>query len=427
MPRLVFLYTLILTAGLLIPQLSIAASSPEDLKVRIEESNRKLKELEHEIVVYQSQLSALGTQKKTLNQTIQTLDISRQKIATDIKVTENRINAADLSIEQLAYDIEDKEDRISNNTKAVEAALRNMHMETNETFVERLLSKASFASAWQSIDVLNTFQFAVSERVDELQDLRMDLTDKKNAQEEKRQELASLRRNLSGQKVSLDSTRSEQNRLLAITKKEESNYQKLLSEKEAAKKAFEAELMSLENELKFSIDPSLIPSVGKGVLMWPLDKVRITQYFGNTAFSTKNPQIYNGGGHNGIDLAAQQGTKVKAALSGIVEATGNTDLQRGCYSYGKWVLIRHPNNIHTLYAHLSAINASEGEEIRTGEIIGYSGNTGYSTGPHLHFAVFASQGVRVMKFGEFRKSSSCSNMAIPVASKEAYLNPLSYL
>jgi murein DD-endopeptidase MepM/ murein hydrolase activator NlpD len=427
MPRTVVFRTLIIICLALLPLTTYGAATPDEIKQRIDESNKKLKELEHEIVVYQSQLSALGSQKKTLNQTIQSLDISRQKIATDIKVTENRISTADLTIEQLSLDIEDKEQRIDNNTKAIEKAIRNMHKETNETFIERLLSKSSFASAWQSIDVLNSFQLAVGERVENLQDLRMDLTDKKVAQEEKRQELASLRRNLSGQKVSLDSTRSEQNRLLSITKKEESNFQKLLREKEEAKKAFEAELMSLENELKFAIDPSLIPTVGKGVLMWPLDKVNITQYFGNTAFSTKNPQIYNGGGHNGIDLAAQQGTKVKAALSGIVEATGNTDMQRGCYSYGKWVLIRHPNNIHTLYAHLSAINASEGEEIRTGEVIGYSGNTGYSTGPHLHFAVFASQGVRVMKFGEFRKSSSCSNVAIPVASKEAYLNPLSYL
>lgn len=427
MPRTVVFCTLLTITLLLTPGVSFGASTPEELRSRIDESNKKLKELEHEIVIYQSQLTALGSQKKTLSQTIQSLDISRQKISTDIKVTENRISTADLTIEQLEFDIEDKENRIDTNTKAIENAIRSMQMETNESFVERLLSKASFASAWQSIDVLNTFQVAVSEHVEDLQDLRMDLTDKKISQEEKRQELAALRRNLSGQKVSLDSTRSEQNRLLSITKKEESNFQKLLREKEEAKKAFEAELMSLENELKFSIDPSLIPSVGKGVLMWPLDKVKITQYFGNTAFSTKNPQIYNGGGHNGIDMAAQQGTKVKAALSGVVEATGNTDLQRGCYSYGKWVLIRHPNNIHTLYAHLSAINASEGEDVRTGEVIGYSGNTGYSTGPHLHFAVFASQGVRVMKFGEFRKSSSCSNMEIPVASKEAYLNPLSYL
>ena len=154
--------------------------------------------------------------------------------------------------------------------------------------------------------------------------------------------------------------------------------------------------------------------------------MKVTQYFGNTEFAKSG--AYSGKGHNGVDFRAAIGTPVKAALSGTVEGTGNTDAVRGCYSYGKWVLVKHSNGLTSLYAHLSEISASRGEEVRTGEIIGYSGNTGYSTGPHLHFTVYASNGVRVMKLGESTgKKTPCANAEIPVSPLGAYLNPMDYL
>ena len=68
-----------------------------------------------------------------------------------------------------------------------------------------------------------------------------------------------------------------------------------------------------------------------------------------------------------------------------------------------------------------------GQSISTGDVIGFSGNTGYSTGPHLHFTVFASQGVQVVRLGDVKKITNCGNVRIPIAPLDAYLNPLSYL
>jgi murein DD-endopeptidase MepM/ murein hydrolase activator NlpD len=108
----------------------------------------------------------------------------------------------------------------------------------------------------------------------------------------------------------------------------------------------------------------------------------------------------------------------------VVKGTGNTDSQRGCYSYGKWVLIEHPNGLSTLYAHLSVIGVTVGQSVTSGQVIGYSGRTGYATGPHLHFGVYATQGVKVV---QFTSSINCKNVSIPIADPTAYLNPLSYL
>jgi murein DD-endopeptidase MepM/ murein hydrolase activator NlpD len=129
-------------------------------------------------------------------------------------------------------------------------------------------------------------------------------------------------------------------------------------------------------------------------------------------------------GHNGIDLAASVGTSIKAALSGTVQGTGNTDAACAGASYGKWILIRHANGLSTLYAHLSSIQVSSGQSVSTGDLIGLSGNTGYSTGPHLHFAVYASKAVSIIS----RESKACgTTMTLPVSPQNGYLNPLSFL
>jgi murein DD-endopeptidase MepM/ murein hydrolase activator NlpD len=113
-----------------------------------------------------------------------------------------------------------------------------------------------------------------------------------------------------------------------------------------------------------------------------------------------------------------------AAMSGKIIGISNTDLVPGCYSYGQWIMIKHPNGLSTLYAHLSVESVAVGDTVATGQIIGYSGNTGYTTGPHLHFGVYASDGVQIKKFDT---SINCKGATIPVADFKAYLNPLSYL
>ena len=226
----------------------------------------------------------------------------------------------------------------------------------------------------------------------------------------------------------LDANRQETSALLAATKNKESNYQKLLAEKQTLHRQFEEELSAYEAELRFTIDPTLLPKTGSGVLSWPLDAVFITQYFGNTEFATRNAQVYNGEGHNGIDLRAAPGTQVRAASSGVVQGTGNTDTTCRGASYGQWVLIRHNNGLSTLYAHLSVIAVSQGQSVSVGQIIGYSGSAGYATGPHLHFTVYATQGVEISQLKSRALACKGKIYTLPlVKDRGAYLNPLSYL
>ena len=90
-----------------------------------------------------------------------------------------------------------------------------------------------------------------------------------------------------------------------------------------------------------------------------------------------------------MDFGVPLGTSILASEEGTVLAVGNQDSY--CYrgAYGKFVVIEHKNNLTTLYAHLSQYGVKKGDVVKRGQVIGYSGKTGYATGPHLHFTVFA--------------------------------------
>ncbi|MEK7559747.1 MAG: M23 family metallopeptidase, partial [Patescibacteria group bacterium] len=158
------------------------------------------------------------------------------------------------------------------------------------------------------------------------------------------------------------------------------------------------------------------------ILSWPIKGAVLTQGFGTTPYSKV---LYNGKPHNGIDIKAPIGTEIFSAEGGVVKEIGDTDQfgrnsVRPCLSYGKWVLLEHPNNLSTLYAHLSLIRVQKGDIIKRGDLIGYSGSTGYAVGPHLHFTVYDSSTVQ---FGPSKiPRSTCSFLPFG-----GYLNPLAYL
>ena len=404
---------------------NVDASLVDQLKDRISDRNTKIQELEKEIAQYQDELEVVGEEKQTLTSEVKILDISRQKISTNIKLTQNRIDSTNYQIEELSLDIDDKEKNISKNTEVIAETIRTMNEIESDSLIEIVLSNKDLSGFLNQIETLQQFQSKMRDDVKRLTGLKEELVGTKTQTQTKKEELADFKGDLSDQKYVLDINRKDKNTLLSITKNKESNYQNLLDEKVEARKAFERELLDLESQLKIEIDTSKIAKAGKGVLSWPLDKVHITQYFGNTKFAKSGG--YNGSGHNGMDFRASQGTKVKAALTGVVTAVGNTDAVPGCYSYGKFLLIKHNNGLTTLYAHMSFISVKKGDTVITGDTVGYSGNTGYSTGPHLHFTVYASQGVQIVRYGDYKSKTNCADANIPVAPLNAYLNPIDYL
>ncbi|MFP4108984.1 MAG: M23 family metallopeptidase [Desulfonatronovibrio sp.] len=120
-------------------------------------------------------------------------------------------------------------------------------------------------------------------------------------------------------------------------------------------------------------------SVRKTLMVTPVDGARLSSGYGKR----RHPILGYSRMHQGLDFAAPSGTPIMAAGDGIIEYAG----RKG--NYGNYIRIRHPNEYHTVYAHMSrfASGMRKGARVRQGETIGYIGSTGLSTGPHLHYEV----------------------------------------
>jgi lipoprotein NlpD len=129
---------------------------------------------------------------------------------------------------------------------------------------------------------------------------------------------------------------------------------------------------TVPSNLSPALEPSMPERANQAVLRWPVRAPRLTSRFG-----TRWGKL-----HEGIDMAAPIGTPVLAAAAGTVIYAG--DQVRG---YGNMVVVRHPNDLVTVYAHNSLLLVHTGDEVMVGQEIARVGDTGRSTAPHLHFEV----------------------------------------
>lgn len=406
-----------------------AQSEAEQLQEEIDERNERLSEIEKEIARLEGQLQEVGAEKSTLQAAINQLELERKKVQADIAYTQNKIGATDAEISKLNIEIGDTTESIGKNKQAIMEIIRRIDEKDRDALIVSLLQYKNLSEFWNSVAELEQVRDTLSRQVNHLQLQNAILNDQRLTEAEKREELVKLKEQYTDQNTILTNNKAEKNELLEETKSEEALYQARLAEQRAAFEQLQREIREYESQLQFILDPTSIPQKGTAVFDWPLESVIITQYFGGTEFAKRNSGIYGGRPyHPGVDFGASVGTKIYAPLSGTVRATGDTGAEApGCLSWGKWTLIDHSNGLATLYAHQSQISVSPGQKVSTGEVIGYTGNTGYTTGPHLHLTVYAKEGVSVKKFSDIKSVTSCGNARTPVAATEAYLDPMDYL
>ena len=433
------LILLVATLAGLFGVVNVSADTADELQSKIAEKGGEIEKLEKEINKYTREIIEVQAESKTLSGSIRELDLTRKKLLTNIDVTNTNIESTNYTLQKIQTEINSTTHKINDSNEAIGHIMRNIDELETKSLVEVILENNDLSDLWNDIEGMQRFRDVISENLRELENLKIDLQDKKAENEEEKKTLLTFESRLQDQNQVVEINKRDKNYLLTQTENKEANYQEILANKKVAKEAFEKELADFESQLKMVIDPSRLPTLGSGVLGWPLKDLSlnscydgstdatncVTQYFGNTAFARSG--AYNGKGHNGVDFRAAVGEPLYASADGTILGIGNTDLQAGCYSYGQWVVITHDNGLATLYAHMSLIKVQKGQYVHKGDIIGYSGNTGYSTGPHLHYSVYASEGVSIVRMGDIKKVTNCSDVNIPVAPFNAYLNPIDYL
>jgi murein DD-endopeptidase MepM/ murein hydrolase activator NlpD len=403
-----------------VPFIFSYAQNASDVQNKINQRNADIDKLEAEIKAFQTQLDNLSREKSSLNNSLKALDLNRKKLNTDIAVTQKKIDKTNLTIESLSTEITSKQVSIDDAIYAIKLGIKEINESEQNTLVENILSNDDFTTVWNNIDNLMTIREQMRKQITNLNQVKGELEDTRTETVAAKEQLSDLKSELADQRKIVDQNTTEKSKLLSQTKNSESNYQKLLADRVAQKDALEQEVRSYEEQLKFIYDPSKLPK--GGVLSWPLDKIYITQFFGKTE---SGKRLYVNGTHNGVDFRASVGTPVKAMADGVVEGTGDTDVQCKGASFGKFVFIKYDNGPSSAFGHLSLIKASIGQRVSRGQIVAYSGNTGYSTGPHLHVSVYAPGAASVQTI----PSKACAGKILtqPIAAINAYLDPMVYL
>lgn len=128
-------------------------------------------------------------------------------------------------------------------------------------------------------------------------------------------------------------------------------------------------------ELKNPLDGTVTATI-TGPFVWPTTGVITLEFAGSSIFQSF---------HTGLDIAGKRGDPITPFMPGKVIYAGEIS-----WGYGKHVIIDNGNNITSIYAHLDKIYVTKGQEVKSGDVIGAEGSTGWSTGPHLHFQVNVS-------------------------------------
>lgn len=405
----------------------VSADTVAELQEKIEEQRKKIEQIDKEIAEKKKLIAETQGEAKTLQAAIAELERAKAGIEAEIRSTEANIAEKELNIEKIGLEINHKEKSIKIQRASLSESLQKHATLQERSMMEFMLSRENLSEYFLELDSMLQLQDAIDQNLKRLYVLRVDLEKKEDEEEKEKSILEQFKLELSSERKAVADTQSQKDRLLQETKNRESEYQRILNEKVAQRKEIEEAMLAFEAQLQSTLDPSSLPKKVRGLLAWPVRNFTITQLFGGTQFAKNNTHVYGRPFHPGTDFGVPTGTKVAAVDGGTVMGTGNTDAVPGCYSWGKWVLIKHPNGLASLYAHLSSIGVNEGDSVSRGQVVGYSGATGYATGPHLHLTLYASKDLRIRNFEEIKSSTGCAGAKTPTAPLDAYLDPMSYL
>lgn len=387
---------------------SCVTNNPDNLELQnkckdvCKENAKKIENALEEKETYEKMIQLKTKSIINISGQIEYIDQQQVKNQKNLQETTTQIKTLEEKISDLKKNIEEKEKSINYQRKMLSGLMQSYYDYDQQGILELVLFENSMSESLNQSDYIEQSGTKVSEILEEIKNTQKELIKDKDELNGDYEKTEKLKEKLQVEKSNLQSSENQKQTLLTKTQTEKEKYEKLLSD-------IEDEIYSLESNK--SVDYSNVPAAKGGYLDYPVSIVKITQGYGMTSFAKKG--AYGGKPHNGIDFGIKSG-EVFAVKSGTVIGVGNN----GKYAYGKWVAIDHGDGLVTLYGHFSSQSVSKGQKVKMGQKIGTSGNTGFSTGPHLHFSVFDKK-----SFGTV-ESKYVKGLMIPTG---ASINPMKYL
>ncbi len=352
------------------------------------------------LAVSQQQIDDLENQKDSnsdaadeLEEQKEAVEAEKNEILKQVESLSNQISDYEYQIMELEEKLDDLNNQIANQEEELvkkeeeyikqqelyESRLIAIYEQGETSYLDVILQSDSITEMVSNYYLISELARNDSEMLDMIQKQKEDIENIKKELETNKAEVVTAKAEIEGVATELKSAKAEKDKQVAQLSAEEQAIQANLDEYNESSKAIEAQIAKLEKELAEQNKPITPPASGGNVVTGSgtLQKPVTTGYVSATWYYP------SGGYHGAIDYALPSGNPIYAAADGIVVATGNLS-----YGYGTYVVIRHTSiGLETWYAHgtKGSISVSVGQSVSRGQKIMLSGNTGNSTGPHLHF------------------------------------------
>lgn len=395
-------------------------SSSEDIQKKIDEVNRQKESVEQEKEQLQKDIAEIETKKSNVLEYVESLDDKLQELSERMEQNESDITSVRQQIKVLRKEKKQVEADKENQYDTMKKRIKYMYENGSEGYLELLLKADSLSELFNRAEYVSRVTSYDNNMLLNYQKLCSKLEKAQKKLDQNLEQLEQLKESLDVEKESVD--------ILMESKTEElKKYQKLISDKNSEVEAKDDMLQEQEDELEALLEaqrkkveqeakekeeaekkkeekqpsnnssdntsnnsntsdnttpkPTASPNQTEGGYQWPLAvSGRISSYFGYRDAPTEGASTF----HKGIDIAVPVGTCVLATKAGtVVTATYSA-------SAGNYIALYHGNGVYSYYMHCSSLSVGVGTQVSKGQQIALSGNTGISTGPHLHFAIYAN-------------------------------------
>lgn len=346
---------------------SVLADELEDAKNKLNNSSNNLNE-------NKEKLQQIQKDKDSVENQIKSLDSKMDATAEELDNIRALIDSANNEITTIGSEIEKRQKSIETEKGLLDKRVSAMYKNGAASYLNIIIGAKNLTDMFDRIVVLKKVIDYDKKLIGNLQSDKAALEVKKADAEKKKADMALIKENQNTKLDELKNQSEDKRNLMTSLEKDRVVYQKLVDEEEAEAKALKDKIKNLETSLKSkNKNGKLFCVTGRAYAItspygWRVHPVLQTKRF-----------------HYGIDIGVYSGTPIYSLMDGVVVYSGTMS------GYGKVVMVNH-GELTSLYAHNSSIAVKEGQTVKGGQLISYSGNTGLSSGPHLHFEIRKSNG-----------------------------------
>jgi len=358
--------------------LFVCAESSSTIKARIDELKRQEEAISEQKQEARKQREA--NESEILDMVDKKNQIDRQMILTcDAIETKNElIREYNLLIAEKQNELGDAISERDALNERYRLRIRSMEENGKLSYLSILFRANSFSDLLDRVELINEIASADAKMIDRLQKTAQQIETVRQELAAEKLEMEAAKESLAAEEQELEAQRAEADDLMAELMADHEKFAAVEQEFEQAEEALLAQISAEQTKYWQAVTEEKNAATSTTGFSWPTAARCVTSPFG----FRYDPITGEATTHSGIDIGAGYGAPIYACASGTVSVSTYSSI------FGNYVTINHGNGFTTLYGHMIRYTVSAGDSVSKGEIIGYVGSTGYSTGPHLHLTFY---------------------------------------